>query len=121
MQSHEITLWTDERWYNALNEYLQGETVEKKLEGYLGSLIQQLPAEVRQRISSEIEEEDRQLQQELEASRRFAVLHVTEGAREIYLQTERPMEFLELVRRISLYTHGKCKGNCFAESLYHSR
>ncbi len=121
MRSREITLWTDERWYKALTEHLQNETVEKKLEGYLDSLIQQLPAEARQRISSEIEEEDRHLQQELEAARKFAVLHVTEGAREIYLQTERPMEFLELAQRISLYTHGKCKGNCFAESLYHTQ
>ena len=39
MNSREITLWLDGRWYDALSRQLKGETVEDKLNEHLDELI----------------------------------------------------------------------------------
>lgn len=54
MKSREITLWLDERWYDALSRHLKDETVEDKLGDYLDQLINELvPEQEYSRISQE--------------------------------------------------------------------
>ena len=45
MNSRDITLWLDERWYNALSCQLKKKdtTVEDELNEYLDAMIDQLP------------------------------------------------------------------------------
>ena len=43
MASREICLWINERWYDALNKHLKGETLEEHLENVLDELCNQLP------------------------------------------------------------------------------
>ena len=62
MNSRDITLWLDERWYDALSRQLKKKdtTVEDELNEYLDAMIDQLPEQVRKKISREIWEEDQQ-------------------------------------------------------------
>lgn len=46
MSSREITLWLDERWYQALSRQLEVEKLEDKLNEYLDDLINLLPSQV---------------------------------------------------------------------------
>ena len=39
MSSREITLWLDERWYQALTQQLEVEKLEDKLNEYLEDLV----------------------------------------------------------------------------------
>ena len=52
MNDREIALWVDERWYQALSQQLENETVEEKLDNYLDELISQLPDHVQEKIRS---------------------------------------------------------------------
>ena len=71
MNSRDITLWLDERWYNALSCQLKKKdtTVEDELNEYLDAMIDQLPEQVSKKISREIWEEDQQARAEAEANR----------------------------------------------------
>ena len=62
MSKKMLTLWLDERWYDALSRHLRDESVEDKLEAYLDALIDQLPDQVCRRISQEIWREAQELQ-----------------------------------------------------------
>ena len=42
MSSREIVLWLDERWYDALERHIKGETLQEKLESYLDELCNNL-------------------------------------------------------------------------------
>ena len=55
MNSRDITVWLDERWYNELSSQLKEKdtTVEDELNEYLDAMIDQLPEQVRERISRE--------------------------------------------------------------------
>lgn len=64
MSKKELTLWLDERWYDALGRHLRGESVEDKLDAYLDALIDQLPDQVCRRISREIWQEELEARQE---------------------------------------------------------
>ncbi len=98
MSSREITLWLDDRWYDALSRRLKDETVEDKLNDYLDTLVNQLPRQEYERISQEICQETRRFKEELEAARKFAVFHIREHDEEHYFQTDRGMEFLGAAR-----------------------
>ena len=39
MNSKALEIWLDERWYKALSQQLENETVEEKLDNYLDELI----------------------------------------------------------------------------------
>lgn len=93
MASSEIVLWLDERWYNALERRLKGETLKDKLEDYLDELLNEfLPEAEYKRISEEIFRERMEQQAQREASRRFSVFRVTEqGERSCFL-VEAPLE-----------------------------
>ncbi len=103
MRSKEISLWLDERWYDALSRQLGDETVEDKLNDYVDQLIGQLPASVREKISREIWEEDQQRLQEMEAAKVFSTFHVREKGQESYFQVEHSVEFLDAARALRRY------------------
>lgn len=64
MASREISLWIDERWYQALSKQLRSMTVEEALEEKLEALIdEQVPDPECARISREIWLESRSKQQ----------------------------------------------------------
>ena len=49
MNSKDITLWIDERWYDALNRHLKDETLEEHLEKTIDEMCRQLPGQERYR------------------------------------------------------------------------
>ena len=51
MNSREIVLRLDERWYKALNRHLKNETLEEHMEDVLDELCNQLPRREYERIS----------------------------------------------------------------------
>ena len=78
MNARDITVWLDERWYDALSNQLKKKdtTVEDALDAYLDAMIDQLPEQVRDRISHEIWEEDQRQRAEEQASRRLSVFQI---------------------------------------------
>ena len=96
MTQREITLWVDERWCKALEKHLLDGTVAEKLEEHIDELVNRLPENVYERISSEIWQEREQAKIEAEAARRFAVLHVTEAGNSTYLVAEENLDMLHV-------------------------
>ena len=90
MNSRDITVWLDERWYDALSSQLKKKdtTVEDELNKYLDAMIDQLPERMRERISREIWEDEQQRRQAEEAARRFSALRVTQDGRTDHLLIE---------------------------------
>ena len=103
MNSKDITLWIDERWYDALSKHLKDETLEEHLENVLDEMCNQLPQREYERISHELWAEQQAEKEAREATRRFAVFHVTEGGSADYFLTEEHMEFLQTARRLRSY------------------
>lgn len=104
MRSREITLWIDERWYDALSKHLQDETLEEHLENIMDEMCDQLPQSEYERISTLIWQEEQQAKQDHEAARRFAVFHVTEGGDSTHFVAEEPLEMLQVAARLRSYT-----------------
>ena len=104
MTQREITLWVDERWCKALEKHLLDGTVAEKLEEHIDELVNRLPENVYERISSEIWQEREQARIEAEAARRFAVLHVTENGESTYFVAEENLEMLQAAARLRSYT-----------------
>ena len=104
MTQREITLWVDERWCKALEKHLLDGTVTEKLEEHIDELVNKLPENVYERISSEIWQEREQARMEAEAARRFAVLHVTEDGNSTYFIAEENLEMLQVAARLRSYS-----------------
>lgn len=104
MGSREIVLWVDERWYDALEKQLRGETLQDKMEELLDGLINKLvPEDEYKRIDMEIHREREEQAAEREANRRFAVFHVTERGESGYYLVDEPIEFLHAARSLRHY------------------
>lgn len=107
MNSRDITLYLDERWYDALSRQLKKKdtTVEDKLNEYLDAMIEQLPVSEYERISREIWEEDQRQRAEAEANRRISVFRVTQDGRTDHLLTEgsASMDILQTAMRLRNY------------------
>lgn len=103
MDSKEICIWLDKRWYAALSRHLDGGTVEDQLNRYLKELISQLPKEEYEPISREIQEEDLRQQQEIEAAKKYSAFHVRERGQEEYFQLERPLGILKAAHFLREY------------------
>jgi len=90
MNSRDIIVWLDERWYDALSSHLKKKdtTVEDELNTCLDAMIGQLPEQARERISRVIREEDQRQRAEEQASRRLSVFRVTQDGRTDHLLTE---------------------------------
>ena len=123
MNSRDITLRLDERWYNALSCQLKKKdtTVEDELNKYLDAMIDQLPEQVRKKISREILEEDQQARAEAEASRPVSVFRVTQDGRTDHLLTQSVVRVDALHAAVALRSYLLAKGNSpqrFAERLH---
>ena len=123
MNSRDITLWLDERWYNALSLQLKKKdtTVEDELNEYLDAMIDQLPEQVREKISREIWEEDQRQREAAEAARRISVFRVTQDGRTDHLLTQGMIPVDVLHTAVALRSYLLAKGNSaqrFAERLH---
>ena len=103
MRGREITLWLDERWYDALSKQLKEETLEGHLENILDEMCNQLPQREYERISHELWAEQQAEEEAREAARRFAVFHVTENGSSDYILAEEKLELLSTARRLRSY------------------
>ena len=102
MNSKALEVWLDERWYEALSQQLENETVEEKLDNYLDELISQLPEHVREKISREILAEDQQREQEIRASRRYSAFRIVENGGTKYFRMDRSVGMLEIAGYVRL-------------------
>lgn len=123
MNSRDITLWLDERWYDALSRQLKKKdtTVEDELNECLDAMIDQLPEQVREKISREIWEEDQRQREATEAARRISVFRVTQDGRTDHLLTQGTIPVDVLHTAVALRSYLLAKGNStqrFAERLH---
>ena len=121
MNSREISVWIDERWYDALTKHLKDKTLEEHLEEVIDQLCNQLPEHEYERISHEIWQEDQENERAQEAARRFAVFHVTENGESIHLEVERGLEFLDAARMLRKYLRNSDIADSFAQTIYAAR
>ena len=104
MASREIVLWLDERWYDALERHIKGETLQDKMENYLDELCNNLlPDYEFEQISREIYEERVAQAEQREADRRFAVFHVTERGEQSFFLVDEPIELVNAARSMRTY------------------
>ena len=118
MNSKALEIWLDERWYEALSQQLENETVEEKLDNYLDELISQLPEHVREKISREILEEDQQREQEIRASRRYSAFRIVENGGTQYFRMDRPVGMLEIAGYVRLRLRQQSRPRPLEESLH---
>ena len=102
MNSKALEIWLDERWYEALSQQLENETVEEKLDNYLDELISQLPEHVRKKISREILEEDQRREEEIRASTRYSAFRIVENGGTQYFRMDRSVGMLEIAGYVRL-------------------
>lgn len=122
MSDRDITVWLDERWYNALSKQLgKEETLEDKLGDYLDELCNQLPTNIYERISSEIYEEHQRLKMERQASTRYAAFKVTEQGKTSYYGVDRSLEFLDAARLLRMYLRGERGASRFEQMLWNAK
>lgn len=108
MASREIVLWLDERWYDALERHIRGETLQDKLENYLDELCNNLlPDDEYEQISKEIYEERMEQNAAREAARRFAVFRVTEHGEQRCCLVDEPVNFLVAARSLRSYVRSE--------------
>ncbi len=123
MSKRQITLWLDERWYDALSRQLKSRdtTVEDVLDEFLDAMIDQLPERVCERVSREIWEEDQRERQAAEAVRRISVLRVTQDGWTDHLLAEGAASADVFRIALCLRTYLLRRGNSserFAEALH---
>lgn len=99
MNSKALEIWLDERWYKALSQQLENETVEEKLDNYLDELISQLPEHVREKISME---EDQRREEEIRASTRYSAFRIVENGGMQYFRMDRSVGMLEIAGYVRL-------------------
>ena len=102
-QQEEIVLWIDQRWKNAIEKHLKGETLQEHLETVLDELCNQLPQREYERISREIYAEDAANREAEEAARTYAAYHVTECGQEWYFKTSPGEELLAVGKKLRGY------------------
>lgn len=103
MSSREISIWIDERWYDALSKHLKDETLEEHLEGVIDEMCNQLPRQEYERISTLIWQEEQRSKEAAEAGRRFAVFHVTEHGESVHFLAEENLEILQTAVKLRSY------------------
>ena len=118
MGSREITVWIDERWYDALSKQLKDKTLEDHLGDVLDEMCGQLPESVQERISREIWEERQRDQEQQEAAKRYAVFCVKDHEQESYLQVERRLELLDAARLLRMYLRQERGASEFRQMLH---
>lgn len=107
MNSRDITLYLDERWYAALSKHLKGETLEEHLEGVLDEMCNQLPQTEYERISQEIWQEEQHNKAEAESGRRFSIARITENGESRCLLLERGEIMFQTALRLRRHLRGE--------------
>lgn len=107
MNSRDITLYLDERWYNALSKHLKDETLEEHLENVLDEMCNQLPQAEYERISQEIWQEEQRNKAAAEAGRRFSLAQITENGESRCLLLERGEIMFQTSLRLRQYLRGE--------------
>lgn len=121
MMSREITLWLDERWCKALEKHLPNGSIEDTLNAHLDNLINQLPTDVYEKISTEIQKEDMLSAQKREAAKKYAVFRISEHGKVQHLQVERGLEFLDAARLLRTYLRGERGADAFSQMLHEAQ
>ncbi len=103
MSSREIVLWLDERWYQALSSQLKDETLEEKLNGYLNTLIGQLPSHVLEKVVTEIQADERQQEQELAAKQKYSAFRVRENDQDECFRLEESVDIVDASQYVRRY------------------
>lgn len=103
MDSREITIFLDTRWFDALSKHLKDETLEEHLENVLDEMCNQLPQQEYKRISQEIWQEEQQEKLVWEAGRHFAIFHVTEHGESVHFLAEENLEMLPAAVKLRSY------------------
>ncbi len=121
MGRRQITLWLDERWYDALSHQLKNRdtTVEDALDEFLDAMIDQLPKREYERVSREIWQEIQR--QADEGPRPVSVFRVTQNGQTDHLLTEGDASMDALRIALCLRTYLLRKANSserFAEALH---
>ena len=118
-QQEELVLWIDQRWKNAIEKHLNGETLQEHLENVLDELCDQLPEREYERISHEIQSESAARRAAEEAARTYAAYHVAERSQEWYFKTSPGEELLEagkscaVILRKAAVWHRANSSECF--------
>lgn len=108
MASREIVLWLDERWYDALERHIRGETLQDKLENYLDELCNNLlPDYEYEQIGKEIYEERKEQAAQQEANRHFAVFRIRERGERHCCLVDEPIDFVAAARSLRCYTRSE--------------
>lgn len=107
MNSRDITIYLDARWYDALSKHLKDETLEEHLEGVLDEMCNQLPQPEYERISQEIWQEEQRNKAEAEAGRRFSIARITENGESRCLLLERGEIMFQTALRLRRYLRGE--------------
>jgi len=118
MGRRQITLWLDERWYDALSRHLGEERLEDKLDDYLDAMIDQLPKREYERVSRDIWQEIQR--QADEGPRPVSVFRVTQNGQTDHLLTEGDASMDALYTALRLRTYLLRRGNSperFAETI----
>lgn len=114
MSSREIVLWLDERWYDALERHIKGETLQDKLENYLDELCSNLlPDYEYEQISKEIHQERMAQEEYREANRRFAVFKVTERGEQSLFLIDSPIDFMQAAGSLRRYLRAEDSASDF--------
>ena len=114
MSSREIVLWLDERWYNALERHIKGETLQEKLENYLDELCNNLlPNYEYEQISKKIHEERMAQEEYREANRRFAVFKVTEHNEQNLFLVDKSIDFMQAAGSLRRYLRAESSATDF--------
>lgn len=122
MADRDITVWLDERWYNALIRQLEeGETLEDKLGDYLDELCNKLPQHEYESISSEIYEEAQQRQMERQAATRYSAFQITEHGETHSYEVDRGLEVLDAARLLRMYLRGERGASEFLQMLWNAQ
>lgn len=126
MSNREVVLWLDERWYDALERHIKGETLQEKMQRHLDELCSYLlPDYEYEQIRKEICRERQEWENKYEANRRFAVFHVTERGEQSRFLVEGAVEFLDAARLVRRYTRGQSSAsdlhNCFSRHYLSAR
>ena len=108
--SREISIWIDDRWYDALSKHLKDETLEEHLENVVDEMCNQLPQHEYEKISALIWQEEQQAKLDQEAARRFAVFHVTESGSSKYILAEHRIEMIHAA--LQLRNHIRRPDSC---------
>ena len=98
-----VTVWLDERWYNALSKHLKDETLEEHLEDVIDEMCNQLPEREYKRISALVWQERQQAKAEQGAEQHISVFQVSEDDECCQFTVSGDMDMLQIANLLNDY------------------